>query len=167
MRRPRVDLEEKHEPRAATSAGTQSYPWKGIGMACESALTSAAIEKLPFAGIVPADQFRPVPLVEIRPACARSCRSLTCLTACDPPGGEREIEVLLLIPALRRWPAAVKGKIPHRGSPRSKMTAFMLLHVRVAPRFHREAWQNRSVSSGGPQRRPPMPGASYRRLHTL
>jgi hypothetical protein len=32
MRRPRVDLEEKHEPRAATSADAERN-WKGIRMA--------------------------------------------------------------------------------------------------------------------------------------
>src|SRR5215213_8872699 len=55
MRRPRVDLEEKHEPRAATSAGRRAILGKEQAWHSESALTSAAIEKLPFAGIVPAN----------------------------------------------------------------------------------------------------------------
>jgi hypothetical protein len=63
MRRPRVDLEEKHEPRAATSAGRRAILERNRHGIAKSTLTSAAIEKLPFAGIVPADLFRPVPLV--------------------------------------------------------------------------------------------------------
>jgi hypothetical protein len=49
MRRPRVDLEEKHEPRAATSAGRRAILERNRHGIAKSTLTSAAIEKLPFA----------------------------------------------------------------------------------------------------------------------
>jgi hypothetical protein len=49
MRRPRVDLEEKHEPRAATSAGRRAILERNRHGIAKSTLTSAAIEKLPMA----------------------------------------------------------------------------------------------------------------------
>ena len=67
MRRPRVDLEEKHEPRAATSAGRRAILGKEQAWHSESALTSAAIEKLLLAALGLAGRWRKRQLSATRP----------------------------------------------------------------------------------------------------